>query len=105
MGLLKIWSNVEFRNPGPLDKLWGRAITITKHNGGKNMKKFIALYRLFNNPQFITLPDDAVLPIQKEEIYANSLEEAKERALSMQINAPSGGRVLMTVSEFKEPSH
>lgn len=69
------------------------------------MKKFLALYRLFNNPRFTTLPDDDVLLSQKEVIFADSLEEAKKKALAMQINTQSGGRVLMTVSEFKEPSH
>lgn len=65
------------------------------------MKKFLALYRLFDNPGFSTLPDDAVLPNQKEVIFADSIEEAKEKALSMQFSVSSGGRVLVTVSEFK----
>ena len=69
------------------------------------MKKYLAIYRVFFNTGFTEFPDDAVLPTQKEEIFADSIEDAKEKALAMQSNAKSGGRMLVLVSEFKEPTH
>ena len=69
------------------------------------MKKYLAIYRVFCNTGFTEFPDDAVLPAQKEEIFADSIEDAKEKALAMQSNTPSGGRVLVSVSEFNEPTH
>ena len=69
------------------------------------MKKYLAIYRVFCNTGFTEFPDDAVLPPQKKEIFADSFEEAKEKALAMQSNAKSGGRMLVLVSEFKEPTH
>ena len=63
------------------------------------MKKFLAMYMPFCNHGFGNFTDDNVFGVEKEEIEAESMDDARTKAEATQVDLPSGGRRLLDIVE------